>query len=93
MFSFWTQPHKKKKKKGYLSYSIKIHARKKTSDFEKKHQQFDGRLVLQEGIEADQVYNKGMSYGQWANSYNVYNGLFDLHIFSTFNTTIRAFIS
>lgn len=26
----------------------------KNSEFEKKHKQFDGKLVLQEGIEADQ---------------------------------------
>lgn len=32
----------------------------------KKHKQFDGKLVLKEGIEADHVYNKGVSYRQWA---------------------------
>lgn len=36
----------------------------KNTEFVKKL--FDGKLVLKEGIEADQVYNMGMSYGQKA---------------------------
>lgn len=36
----------------------------KNTEFEKT--QFDSKLVLKKGIEADHVYNKGVSYRQWA---------------------------